>query len=798
MATPDQPFRYRDPSQPVEARVDDLVARMSLDEKLAQLGCVWCTSLVDDDGFSAEKARERLANGTGHVTRIGSSTALRPRESAAFMNAIQRFLAEETRLGIPAIVHEESTAGFTARDATQFPQAIGLASTWEPELVEAMAGVIRTQMLAVGARHTLAPVLDVARDPRWGRSEETYGEDPYLAARFGVAYVRGLQTDDLVRGVVCTGKHFLGYGLSEGGMNHAPAHIGPRELRDVYAAPFGAAIREAGLASVMNAYNEIDGLPCGGSSEILDALLRGELGFEGVVVADYFTTRLLVDYHRVAADRGEAGQLALEAGIDVELPMLDCYGEPLKERLERGLLELAVVDRSLRRLLRMKFELGLFEQPYVDEEGAPAVYDTPEQRGLARQIAAKSLVLLKNEGGLLPLAPSLSSLAVIGPCADDPRVLLGDYHYPAHVEMTYRREELAATMLALGVEDDIMPSSAASTFQTGPYYVDMVTPLAGIRAVVPDDLELRVAKGCELRDESTDGFPGAVAAARGSEVAIVFVGGKSGLMPDCTSGEFRDSAELSLPGAQQALVEAVVATGTPTVVVVVSGRVHALPWIAENVPALVMAWLPGEEGGAALADLLFGVTNPAGRLPVSLPRSAGQIPVYYGHKSGSGRSQMLGDYVDLPTTPLFPFGHGLSYTSFSYGDLEIAPESSRPDQTISIALDVANTGQRAGEEVVQLYVHDLVASVTRPAQQLVGFARVPLEPGQTRRVEFRLDPSQLAFHDADLRLVVEPGVFHATVGASSSDIRCERDFAIEGKARELSPAELVPTAVFVS
>ena len=368
---------YTDQTLTIDDRVGDLLGRMTLDEKLAQLGCVWSTQLVEDDAFSEARARELLENGTGHITRIGSSTGLRPAESAAFMNRIQRWLAENTRLGIPAIVHEESTAGFTARDATQFPQAIGLAATWEPALVEAMGEVIREQMLAVGARHTLAPVLDVTRDPRWGRTEETYGECPYLASRLGVAYVRGVQGRDLSNGVVATGKHFLGYGMSEGGLNHAAARIGPRELREVYARPFEAAIREAGLASVMNAYNDIDGQPCGGSREILDDLLRGELGFEGVVVADYYTTLLLIAWHRVAADKGEAAQRALEAGLDVELPQRDCFGDPLKERVEAGLVSEDLVDRAVRRLLRMKFELGLFESPTVDADRAPDAYDRP-------------------------------------------------------------------------------------------------------------------------------------------------------------------------------------------------------------------------------------------------------------------------------------------------------------------------------------------------------------------------------------------------------------------------------------
>ena len=780
---------YKDSAQPISARVDDLLARMTLDEKLAQLGCVWSMQLVDGEAFSLERARERMPNGTGHVTRIGASTGLRPRDSAAFMNAIQHFLVEQSRLGIPAIVHEESTAGFTARDATQFPQAIGLASSFEPELIEAMASVIREQMLAVGARHTLAPVLDVTRDPRWGRTEETYGEDPYLAGRMGVAYVRGLQSESLAGGVVCTGKHFLGYGMSEGGLNHAPAHIGPRELREVYAEPFRAAIAEAGLASIMNAYNEIDGQPCGGSAAILDDLLRGELGFDGVVVADYFTTRLLVDYHRVAADKGEAGQRALEAGLDVELPQLDCYGEPLRERVERGDLDLAVVDRSVRRLLRMKFELGLFERPYVDEARAARVYDTPAQRALAREIATKSLVLLKNDDDVLPLDRGIGTLAVIGPSADDVRLLEGDYHYPAHVEIVYKAGVLPEEF------DDILPRSAESAFKPGPYFPEMVSLLDGIRAAVSPQTELVVARGCEISGDDESGFDEAVAAARRADACILAVGGKSGLLPDCTSGEFRDSAELRLPGVQEKLVRAVAATGTPVVVVVVSGRAHVLAGLVECIPALLYAWLPGEEGGHAVADVLFGEVSPAGRLPVSLPRSSGQVPVYYGHKSGSGRSQMLGDYVDMPTSPLFPFGHGLAYTRFDYGELRLGSETIAPDEPLEIELDVRNSGECAGDEVVQLYVHDVVASLTRPARQLAGFARVALEPAQTRTVTFTFDPSQLAFYDADMRLVVEPGEIEIAVGASSADLRVHGRFRIEGKLRELSPVEIQPTAV---
>jgi beta-glucosidase len=473
-------------SDPLGARLDDLLGRMTLDEKLAQIGCVWSTSLVEDDAFSERKAAALLANGIGHVTRIGSSTGLRPSQSAAFANAIQRFLVEKTRLGIPAIVHEESCAGFAARDATQFPQAIGLAATWEPDLIQALGDVIRRQMLAVGARQTLAPVLDVARDPRWGRTEETYGEDPYLVSRIGVAYVRGVQGARLGEGVAATGKHFLGYGLSEGGMNHAPAHLGARELREVYARPFEAAIREAGLASVMNAYNEIDGLPCGGAAEILDALLRAELGFEGVVVADYYAVTLLASFHNVAGDSGEAARMALEAGLDVELPQLDCYGEPLKRQIESGAVREELVDRAVRRLLRLKLELGLFERPFVDAGRAHEVYDTPEQRALARTIAQKSIVLLKNDGGLLPLRRDVAKLAVVGPCADDRRLLQGDYSYPAHTEIIYERDAFAG-----GAAADVLPSSDTIAFAPGPYYVPMVTVLDGVRAAVSAETATR-------------------------------------------------------------------------------------------------------------------------------------------------------------------------------------------------------------------------------------------------------------------------------------------------------------------
>lgn len=777
---------YQDPQQPVDVRVRDLLARMTVEEKLAQLGGVWSTSLLENDTFSESRARETLVHGTGHVTRVGGATVFGPAESARFTNALQKFLVEHTRLGIPAIVHEESCAGYLARGATCFPQAIGLASTWEPELIEAMTTVIRSQLRAVGAHHALAPVLDVARDPRWGRTEETFGEDPYLIAQMGIAYVRGLQGSSLAEGIVATGKHFVGYGASEGGMNWAPAHIPRRELLEVYVAPFAAAIHEAGLASIMNAYNEIDGIPVGSSKALLVDLLRGELGFEGVVVSDYFTVATLMQYHRVARDEAEAARLALEAGIDIELPALRCYGDPLRKALEEGAADPALVDAAVSRVLRMKFALGLFERPFVDVDAAPGAFDTPAHRTLARRIAHKSIVLLKNDGELLPLSKTLSSIAVIGPSADSIRLLQGDYHYPTHVEMMFGEVS----------EGDLSPRPDGAV-NLAQHFVPMVSVLEGIRGAVSPRTVVRYAVGCEVLGTSTDGFAGAVEAARRSDVAIVVVGGKSGLIDGCTSGESVDRADLGLPGVQPALVEAIVATGTPVVVVLINGRPLAIPWIAAHVPAILEAWLPGEEGGSAVADVLFGDNTPGGRLPMSLPVRVGQIPVYYNHKPSGGRSNWKGDYADASARPLFPFGHGLSFTRFEYRDLRIVPQQVQATGTVRISVEIANVGARAGDEVVQLYVNDIVASVTRPVKELKGFKRLSLEAGASAQVTFELRASRLAFYDRDMTLVVEPGRIEVMIGGSCDDIRLTGYFEIAGEARTRVGREPFTTPVSV-
>ena len=788
---------YRDPNAAIDDRVADLLGSMTLKEKVAQLGTVWLTALVQDETFDADHAAEALADGIGQVTRIGASTGLLADESAKLGNDIQQVLVERTRLGIPAVIHEEGVGGFLHRGATTFPQGLGLAATWNVGLMAEVADVIRTQMTAVGARHNLSPVLDVARDPRWGRVEETYGESPELCARMGVAYVRGLQTDDLANGVVCTGKHFLGYGYSLGGRNQAPVHLGGRELREVYAEPFAAAIREAGLASIMNSYSSIDGVPVAASRAMLTDLLRGELGFAGTVVADYFAVMQLHFNHMTAADPSESAIQALSAGLDIELPALDCY-KHLPTAVDEGRIDESIIDESCARVLAQKIQLGLFENPYVDADTALAVFDTPDQRALARRAAAEGVILLKNDG-VLPLSPSISKVAVIGPHADDPRLLQGDYHYPAHLEIIYqnRSEEMLEAMEALGMDQgtDQLPE-AGGTFSPGPHFTPHVTPLEGLRAALPNS-EIIHAVGCSDAGDDVSGIDEAVAAAASADVAIVCVGARSGLVADATVGEARDATDLGLPGVQSQLVTRIAATGTPMVVVVISGRVHTLEDESAAANALLWSILPGEEGGTAIADVLTGAVNPAGRLPVTLPLHVGQIPLHHDMRRRGDRSEFYGSYVDRDTDALYWFGHGLSYTTYEYGEPSVVAGSTTEATTVSVP--VANTGQRDGDEVVQLYATDEVASVARPIRELIGFARVAIPAGESRTVTFTVHPSRLAFHGLDMDLITEPGSFTFRIGGSSFDPNMrEATVELTGDTASYDRRSIIATAADIS
>lgn len=751
----------------VKQHTASLLAKMKLDEKLAQLGSYWMYDLQTRGALDMQKAAEKMRHGLGQVTRVAGASTLDPVGAAKAANTIQKFLVEKTRLGIPAIIHEECCSGAMILGGTIFPQMIGLASAFQPELAEAMTIAIRKQLRAIGAHQGLAPVLDISRDPRWGRVEETFGEDPTLVANYGVAYIKGLQGDSLKDGIIATGKHFIGHSLSMGGLNCGPVQMGMRELYDLCLAPFQAAIRDAGLASIMNAYPELDGEVVAASRRILTGILRGQLGFDGIVVSDYEAVLMLHTFHNAALTKSDAARMALEAGIDVELPTVACYGDALKSALEAGELNIETVDRSVERHLQKKMELGLFENPYVDEGRVLEVFETQGNRKLAREIAQRSMVLLKNDG-LLPLNKSIGTLAVIGPNANDARNQLGDYSYAATVEL----------LMFNSPEDSSFANLDLSSL--APHQVHVTTVLEGIKSAVSSATKVMYARGCDNLDEDKSGFAEAVKIAQLADVAILVLGDRSGLVPSCTTGETRDSADLKLPGVQEELAETILATGKPVVVVLVNGRPFALPWLEEHANAILEGWLPGEEG-SAIADILFGDYNPGGKLPLTFPRSVGQLPIFYNHKPSGSKSNWYVDYVNEKVTPLYPFGHGLSYTTFEYSDLSIEQEQVRSGESVEVSCRVRNTGKVRGEEIVQLYICDVYASYPRPVKELKGYTRIPLDPGESKTIKFNLPVDMLTFHDSNLNLILEPGLIHAMLGSSSEDIRLRGEFEIVGE-----------------
>ncbi|WP_368411331.1 glycoside hydrolase family 3 N-terminal domain-containing protein [Halocatena salina] len=734
-------------------RVEQILERMTLTEKAAQLGSVNADALFDERGRLDETALdEHLSNGIGHLTRLGGEGGLSPQTAAERTNDIQGYLQEETRLGIPAIPHEECLSGYMGPEGTTFPQMIGVASTWSPDLLAEITDSIRSQLEAIGTAHALSPVLDVARDLRWGRVEETFGEDPYLVASMACSYVDGLQNDG--DGISATLKHFAGHSVGAGGKNRSSVSLGRRELRETHLFPFEAAVRTANAESVMNAYHDIDGVPCASDHWLLTDVLRGEWGFEGTVVSDYYSVEFLRSEHGVAADRQEAGITALEAGIDVELPYTDCYGEHLSAAVEEGQLDEETIDRAVRRVLRMKARKGLLDDASVDPKTASDPFGTAATELTARA-ARESMTLLKNEDDLLPLGEELDTLAVVGPKADDPQELMGDYAYPAH----YPEEEID---------------------------FEATTPLDAVR-VRSDDcgFEVRYERGCTTTGHDTDGIDRAVDAVTDADVAVAFVGARSAVdfsdaegdddRPSVpTSGEGCDVVDLGLPGVQQELVERCHETDTPLIVVVVSGKPHSIEWIAERVPAVLQAWLPGEQGGEGVASVLFGEHNPSGHLPVSIPRTVGQLPIHYSRKPNTATEE----YVYTGSDPLYVFGHGLSYTDFEYGDLSLSTDELPPTGTVTAEITVANTGDRSGHDVVQLYASAQNPDQARPVQELVGFERVHIDAGEAKRVRFEVDASQLAYHDRNLDLAVEAGPYEFRVGHSAADIVTSASFEV--------------------
>jgi beta-xylosidase len=767
---------YRDPTVSVDERVADLLGRMTRAEKVAQVGSFWAFEVVGADGLDTNRLASLAGDGIGQVTRLAGSTNLRPPEVARVANEIQRYLIEDTRLGIPAIIHEECLHGLVAWAAPCFQQSIGAAATFDPEVVAAMAGTIRRRMLLTGVRQALAPVLDITRDPRWGRIEETYGEDPYLAAALGCSYVTALQGAALASGVVATAKHMVGHGLAEGGRNQAPAHVGPRELRDEQLFPFEAAVRHAGIASVMPAYCDVDGVPCHASTELMETILRREWGFDGIIASDYMGIDMLATAHRLTADLGEAARMALAAGVDAELPRTVAYGSPLTSGLDEGSIDEELLDAAVRRVLRMKLRLGLMDRPYVDVPTDAAFEQLAvEESRAARSLAERSIVLLENNG-VLPLSADLRKVAVIGPIADSARDLLGDYSHLVHMETL---QAMRSGVDALGILSD------GKVFEIGDELSGRQTILDALREALPGT-DVAYARGTGISSGTDDEMVEAASVADDADVAVVVVGERSGLTLDSTTGEFRDRATLGLHGRQQELVEAVAGTGVPVVLVVISGRPLALSWAADNCAAVLLGWVPGDAGPRAVADVLTGAVNPSGRLPVSMPSGVGQLPVTYRHHPTGGRSHPLGNYVDAPVAPLWPFGHGRGYTTFRMANLRLDREVvETTGGTATIRVDVTNTGARAGAEVVQLYVRDEEATVARPVRELLGFHRIELEPGECRTVAFQFSTEQLSYVAADLRRVVEPGRVSVQVGHSSTDLPLAAELLLRGPVFEL-------------
>jgi beta-glucosidase-like glycosyl hydrolase len=744
----------------VSERVRELHAQMTLEEKLAQLVGYWLDqggNVVAPmqgemaGGQGSSSLQETTKNGLGHYTRVYGTRPVDPVERAAWLWDEQRRLKRETRLGIPALVHEECLTGLAAWQAATFPTPLAWGASFDPELVAEMGRLIGESMRELGIHQGLAPVLDVVRDPRWGRVDECIGEDPYLVGTVGTSYVRGLQG----AGVHATLKHFVAYSGSKAGRNHAPVSAGPREIADIFLPPFEMAVLDGGVRSVMASYNDVDGVPMHSSGEYLTGLLREQWGFDGVVVADYFGVAFLTVMHAIAADRGAAAAAALEAGVDVELPSGDAYLEPLAALVTDGTVPVEIVDRAVLRALRQKEELGLLE-PEAYEDAPPAVVDldSPAHRDVARRLAEESVVLLSNDG-VLPLGSwhdKPARVAVIGPNAARPEALMGCYSFANHVLAHFPGVptgfEIPSVADALAVEFD--------------------------RAGLPAP-ELTFAQGCEVEGDDTSGFAEAVAAAEAADVAVVVVGDQAGLFGRGTVGEGNDSESLDLPGVQRELVEAVLAAGKPVVMVLITGRPYAVGWALDGAQgsveagarkpgAVLQAFFPGEEGGSALAGVISGRVNPSGRLPVSLPRSSGAQPYSYLHPILGGASEV----TSTDSTPPRSFGFGLSYTTFAR-ELVSVDRVVAAGGTFSAVVTVTNTGGVAGSDVVQLYGRDVLASVARPTAQLLGYHRVTLEPGESTTVTFDVPTTRFAFTDRTMTRVVEPGDVEVWVGAHAAD-----------------------------
>jgi beta-glucosidase-like glycosyl hydrolase len=787
---------YKDASLSIDTRVQDLLSRMTLDEKIAQMHAFWLT--LKEDGQHQPRPGEvvagsdepdaykrKMQNGLGQISRPLGTHSVGATEGLRALNALQRFLRDETRLGIPALSHEECLLGMMTRDATLFPSPLAYGATWNPALIEQVGEQIGVECREVGCHQGLAPVLDVSRDARWGRTEETFGEDPYLTGVMATRYVRGLQGPK--RDLLATLKHYVAHSASEGGRNHAPVSMGWRELHDVFMLPFEMAVKQANPGSVMPAYHDIDGEPAHASHHLLTEILRNQWGFDGLIVADYVAISLLYKHHAIARDAAESAAIAFNAGLDIELPDNET-AKVLHLALERGQITQAKIDEIVSRVLTEKFRLGLFEQSFEDRA---VVLRKPEAEHVALEVARQSVTVLENTG-ILPLPVAYAPrIAVIGPTADDALALLGGYSFPVHL---------------------ILQESAAMTSH-------VVTPLQALRSVYGAD-KVTYSQGCYILEERVFGapvFPGdvngdgdgggvfatasadvihesavskrvdliadAVASAQAADVAIVFVGDLPGLFQTGTVGEGSDADSLSLPGVQQALLQAIVDSGKPTIAVMTGGRPYNLGGLEKRLAAFVVAFSGGQAGGKAIAEVLAGLQEPSGRLTISVPKNVGSVPCYYNHKFKSG-----GTPIAFHFGSLYPFGYGLSYTQFAYDNLQLAQDKIDIESgSVELSVEVTNVGRRAGVDVVQLYVRDRHASVVRPVLELKAFSRVELEAGAKATVRFSVPVDMLNFTDHSSKRVVEPGWFDISVGKSSEDIVLRAAIEVLGNGTRTLP-----------
>ena len=758
---------YKQANAPIEERIKDLMERMTVEEKVGQLCCPMGWEMYTKTGNKVE-ASELYKKQMGNGMPIGSYWAvlradpwtqktlengLNPELAAEALNKLQKFAVEETRLGIPVLFAEETPHGHMAIGATVFPTGLSMASTWNPELLRRAGEIVALEARLQGANVGYGPVLDISREPRWSRMEESFGEDPMLAGILGVAYMKGMQGDVQNDGkhLYSTVKHFAAYGTPEGGHNGDRAMVGMNQLFSDFLPPMKMAV-ENGLATIMTSYNAIDGVPCTSNKFLLTDILRGKWGFDGFVYSDLFSIDGIAGTHHVAADVKEAGKLSLEAGVDMDLGA-NVYGKRTLELLNEGRLDMKYVDAAVANILRLKFKMGLFEKPYVSPKDAKKYVRSEAHRQVAREVAREGIVLLKNDG-ILPLSKDVKSIAVIGPNADTQYNQLGDYTAP---------------------QDDKF----------------ITTPLEGIQAAVSKKTEVKYVKGCAIRDVTMSDIPGAVKAAKESDVVVLVVGGSSArdfrvkyeataaaiandeegqVLLDMDCGEGYDRSTLDLLGDQEKLMQALIETGKPLVVVYIQGRTLKMNLAAEKANALLTAWYPGGEGGHAIADVLFGDYNPAGRLPVSVARNEGQLPIYY--SKGKQRA-----YMDGEANALYSFGYGLSYTKFEYSDLQIKPGNGK-DVLQTVTCTVKNTGDRDGQEIVQLYIRDMVASIAQAPILLKSFERVELKKGESKTVTFNLGKRELSMYNAQLEEVVEPGDFKVMIGAASDDIRLEGMFTL--------------------